>query len=453
MFCLMDVSASMDEDEEGPRQALLRAALPVPHAQVRAGRPRVHPPHRRRRGSRRGHVLPRPALGRHGRVFRARARRQDPQRALRDAAGTSTRRRPPTATRSAPIRRAARASCASSCCRRCATTRTSSSSPDASDPRRRRCGPSTSGWREDDGTFAMRRASRARADLSGVPRAVPQGSARMSMSSNRSRTGADWDFELLEHYDAAIAKVAGRVRARHLRQPDRGHHLRADARRLRVERTAGRLSALVVRQGVHPQRAGVPARHAGARLRDRDQLRSVHRVPDGGEHGDDAGAGHRARLLRPQLVLQGQPSVPAVDRRRRDPRLPRVRAPLRHGMRGAPRRRGGRGDARRLPRADGARRRSLPPPGAADAEGRDGAPRRARGAPRAPVQRPVAHGADDAPRQRRDGRASTFPARAAGEHPLLRREVLAEARAVAARARAHRAQARAVLLSAGARPR
>ena len=38
---------------------------------------------------------------------------------------------------------------------------------------------------------------------------------------------------------------------------------------------------------------------------------------------------------------------------------------------------------------------------------------------------------------------------AAGEHPLLRREVLAEARAVAARAGAHRAQARAVFLSAG----
>ena len=46
-----------------------------------------------------------------------------------------------------------------------------------------------------------------------------------------------------------------------------------------------------------------------------------------------------------------------------------------------------------------------------------------------------------------------FPRRSAGEHPLFRREVLAEARALAARARAHRAQARAILLSAGARPR
>ena len=45
--------------------------------------------------------------------------------------------------------------------------------------------------------------------------------------------------------------------------------------------------------------------------------------------------------------------------------------------------------------------------------------------------------------------ATTVPARAAGEHPLLRREILAEARAVGARAGAHRAQARAVFLSAG----
>ena len=55
---------------------------------------------------------------------------------------------------------------------------------------------------------------------------------------------------------------------------------------------------------------------------------------------------------------------------------------------------GGRGDPRLLPCADGARRRPLPPPGAAHAEGRDGAPQGARGAQGTPVQRPVAHGAD-----------------------------------------------------------
>ena len=52
--------------------------------------------------------------------------------------------------------------------------------------------------------------------------------------------------------------------------------------------------------------------YAGARLRDRDQLQPVHRLPHGGEHPDDAGAGDRARQLRPQLVLQGQLPVPPV---------------------------------------------------------------------------------------------------------------------------------------------
>ena len=60
---------------------------------------------------------------------------------------------------------------------------------------------------------------------------------------------------------------------------------------------------------------------------------------------------------------------------------------------------------------------------------------------------------DAAPRDARADARRHVPAGAAGEHPLLRREVLAEARAMAARARAHRAQARAVLLSAGARRR
>ena len=46
--------------------------------------------------------------------------------------------------------------------------------------------------------------------------------------------------------------------------------------------------------------------------------------------------------------------------------------------------------------------------------------------------------------------SDVFPRGAAGEHPVFRREALAQARALAARARAHRAQARAVFLSAGA---
>ena len=138
--------------------------------------------------------------------------------------------------------------------------------------------------------------------------------------------GADWDFELLERYDAAIAEVAARVSAS-TPIPNQIEIITSE-QMLDAYATSGlarRLSALVVRQGVHPQRAGVPARHAGARLRDRHQFQSVHRVPDGGEHDDDAGARHRACLLRSQFLLQGQPSVPAVDRRRRHPRLPGVR--------------------------------------------------------------------------------------------------------------------------------
>ena len=169
-----------------------------------------------------------------------------------------------------------------------------------------------------------------------------------------------------------------------------------------AQRAADRLSALVLRQGIHPQRAGVSPRHPGARLRDRHQLESLHRVPDGREHHDDAGVGDRARVLRPQLVLQGQPPVSAVDGGRRHPRLPGLRAALRHGMRRAARRlRRGRHSGR-MPRADAARRRPLSAAERAHAQGRNGPAGRARNAPRAAVQRPVAH----ASRRRRaqDGR-------------------------------------------------
>ncbi len=303
--------------QEGPRQALLHAAVPVPDPQVRRSGPGLHPPHRRRGGSRRGHVLPRHAVRRHRRLLRAGAGGQDPRRALRARTGTSTSRRPPTATRSAPIPPAARASCASACCPRRATTRISNWRRRRPRITRRRCGPSTSAWPRRPQNFAMRRAMQRDRDLSGVPRAVPKGRSSEAAAMSPISHGADWDFDLLERYDGVIAKTAARVRARHLSEPDRDHHLRADAGRLRVERAADRLSALVVRQGVHPQRAGVSARHAGPGLRDRHQLQSVHRVPDGGEHDGDAGAGDRARVLRPQLLLQGQLPVPAVDRRRR----------------------------------------------------------------------------------------------------------------------------------------
>ena len=81
MFCLMDVSGSMDEGK-GSGQALLHAAVPVPVAQVRARRSGVHPPYRQRRGSRRTHLLLRPEERRHHRAVGAGADARDPGKAL-----------------------------------------------------------------------------------------------------------------------------------------------------------------------------------------------------------------------------------------------------------------------------------------------------------------------------------------------------------------------------------
>ncbi|CFO32289.1 Uncharacterised protein [Bordetella pertussis] len=150
-----------------------------------------------------------------------------------------------------------------------------------------------------------------------------------------------------------------RVPPGHLSQPDRSHHLRADARRLCLGRAAHRLSALVVRQGVHPQRAVLPQGHAGPGVRDRHQFQPMYCLPDGGELHGDAGAGDRARLLRPQFLLQGQLPVPAMDRRRQHPRLPGLRAQVRDGLRRPLRHRGRRGDPGFLPCAGGAWRGPL----------------------------------------------------------------------------------------------
>ena len=48
---------------KGSRQAFLHPAAPVPQAQIRAGRHRVHPPHPRGRGGRRAGILLRPRTG------------------------------------------------------------------------------------------------------------------------------------------------------------------------------------------------------------------------------------------------------------------------------------------------------------------------------------------------------------------------------------------------------
>ena len=124
---------------------------------------------------------------------------------------------------------------------------------------------------------------------------------------------SDWSFELVERTTRSSAHGPA-VRPRHLPEPARGDHRRADDGRLRQRGHAGELPPLELRQGVHLHREELPARPHGPGLRDRHQLQSLHRLPDGGEHDGDAGAGDRARGLRPQQFLQGQLPVPHVDR-------------------------------------------------------------------------------------------------------------------------------------------
>ena len=82
MFCLMDVSGSMDEARKDLVEALLHPALPVPDAPLREDRPRLHPPPHPGAGGRRGELLPRPRDRRHRGLERAGADGRDHHRAL-----------------------------------------------------------------------------------------------------------------------------------------------------------------------------------------------------------------------------------------------------------------------------------------------------------------------------------------------------------------------------------
>ena len=247
-----------------------------------------------------------------------------------------------------------------------------------------------------------------------------------------------------------------RSRARHLSQPDRDHHGRADARCLFVDRHAAACTVTGRSASTSRARRRSTARATGPRLRDRHQLQSLHRLRHGREHHDDADAGDGARRLRPQPLLQEQLPVPAVDRRESDPRLPLVRQGLYRRVRGTVWGGDGRGCARFRARADGAGR--LPLSGAAPvARGARGA-RASSGA--STRRRPTtscgarcrARRAEDAAGPDPEGaaRGKRGAAASRGEPALLPREALAEARGLAARAPAHRAHARAVLLSAAA---
>ena len=150
-----------------------------------------------------------------------------------------------------------------------------------------------------------------------------------------------------------------------------------------------------LRQGLHRDREELPPRPHGPGLRDRHQLQSLHRLPDGRKHHGDAGAGDRARRLRPQLASSRATTCSACG-----PTPTSIidylvfAQELRRRMRGAPRHRRGRGAARLLPCADELRRRPLPPAAAAVAGAGSCAARKEREALRAAAgQRPLAHAA------------------------------------------------------------
>ena len=145
MFCLMDVSASMDEDKKDLAKRFFTLLYLFLTRKYERGRPGLHPPHRGCRGSRRGRVLPRHAVRRHRRLSALDACRAD-LRSERYAqrlehlrrAGLRRRRvrRRPGPQRALPARAGS--------CRRRATSPTWSWPTPRRQTARRRCGPSTS---------------------------------------------------------------------------------------------------------------------------------------------------------------------------------------------------------------------------------------------------------------------------------------------------------------------
>ena len=144
---------------------------------------------------------------------------------------------------------------------------------------------------------------------------------------------SDWTFDLIEEYNTEIARVA--------------EAYKLDIYPIQLEIiTAEQMMDAYASVGMPVNyrhwsfgkhflchRKRLSARADGAGLRNRHQFESLHRVSDGREHDDDAGAGDGACGVRAQLFFQGQLPVPAVDRRARDHRLPGVREELHRRMR------------------------------------------------------------------------------------------------------------------------
>ena len=253
MFCLMDVSASMDEDKKDLAKRFFTLLYLFLTRKYERGRAGVHPPHRRCGGGRRGHVLPRYAIAAAPSCCR-RSSYAEKIRQARYAIGWNIYARPGVRRRRFRRRSGKSARFLREhllpAARYFAYLETPA--PNASEQ-------IASLWAEYERVAAptrnLRDAARvaARPDLSGLPRAVPQGGAHEPRAPQAiaAARGAPWPSRAAptgtstcsSNTTTAIAERRSRIRARHLSEPDRDHHVRADARRLCLQRAADRLSA------------------------------------------------------------------------------------------------------------------------------------------------------------------------------------------------------------------
>src|SRR5690606_26340437 len=195
--------------QEGSRQALLRAAAPVPVAQVRAARDRLHPAHRRRRGGRRAPLLSRPQDRRHRRAVGAGADAPDHRGALsarlvEHLRGAALRRRRlrcrPREEPGIPRERVAAGGAPLRVHRglRSRLARLHAVGGVPAHPQRH---------------LRDARGAREPRHLAGVPRPVRQaagarGGAGVTTMATPISTGAEWTFDLIARYDEAIAEIA-----------------------------------------------------------------------------------------------------------------------------------------------------------------------------------------------------------------------------------------------------
>ena len=306
MFCLMDVSGSMDEARKDLAKRffiLLYLFLTRHYEKIDIVFIRHHT---QAAGSRRGRTSSTPretggtvvssALVLMDEIIRARYTRERLEHLRRAGVATAT-----TGTTTRPR--------AASCWTDKHPAASAATSPTCRWPTKSRtCGRSTRSCATRNRTSRCRRSTTPSQIYPGVPRPVQEGSDARAATSTRcagrspstrrtpmplrsAPAGApaaagpsDWTFELIEQYHEEIRATAAALRARHLSEPARGHHRRADDGRLRLGRHAGELPPLELRQGVHRHREELSARPDGPGLRDRHQLRSLHRLPDGGEH-------------------------------------------------------------------------------------------------------------------------------------------------------------------------